>query len=93
MRRWHSEVAFMERQRQMDLESHRRDAIRMGRGPENFECICKEAWGIFRKHKQWACSCYICRAETKERRLRRDDRRSAIIARLDEEQLDEFIPV
>lgn len=69
MKRWHKEVTHMERQRQLDLAQHRRHAIRWGKGPDDFECLCKEAVGVFRKKKEFSCSCYRCRAMTDMRRI------------------------
>lgn len=69
MFRWHQEIPFMERQRQLDLRDHRSLALRIGRGPNDFECECKVSRGIFRKHKNWACSCHRCRCETDIRRM------------------------
>ena len=71
MRRWHNEVSLMDRQRRMDLADHRRFAMKMHwrdgelrlPDPNDFECECKKGKGMFRKHKQWSCSCHRCRAE------------------------------
>src|SRR4051812_37178836 len=86
MRRWHEEVAFMERQRQEDLREHRSSALRRGLCQDDFECECKVSRGIFRKHKQRACSCHICRYETNLRKLgafplRRRDKRLLITSK------------
>lgn len=77
MKRWHEEIAIMEKQRKMDLEEHRSFVVKHGRGkdPDDFECKCKVARSMFRKHKQWACSCKICRYETYTKRLERRRKR------------------
>ena len=92
MKRWHNELPLMERQRKMDLESHRKSARRSGREPDDFECVCKVARGIFRKKKQWACSCHMCRAasEDKKRTPKPSDMRRLKSA---EDSLNEAQPV
>jgi hypothetical protein len=81
MRRWHSEEVLMERQRRLDLADHRRSAMRghydgvTGEwklpNPDDFQCECRNGKGMFRKHKQWACSCYRCRAESWHKKYER----------------------
>ena len=83
MKRWHNEISIMERQRRIDLREHRRSAMKIHwrngeirlPDPEDFECECRNGRGMFRKQKEYACSCRQCRyidfCEWQEKRAER----------------------
>lgn len=80
MRRYHHEIALMERRRRLDLLFHRKDH----HGPTEPVgiCECEETAGLFRKRTVFGCSCHMCRRcawEEKRKRkllLRREGRKA-----------------